>query len=251
MNLQVIRTSRAAPEAGDVFRMRLTDGMYLFGRVIHTAVKFATGLDAILVHVYQPRNTSGEPPLADMTIDRLLIRPELVNKLPWSRGYFETVAQGPLPSSARPSHLCFYSQTFGIYKDESGREIASRSEPCGLWALGNHATVDQAISRALELSPLPSEARDQPREGITLSVGLAEDPLFFGPGEDSFVDVGDLEDAIARGIEPYSGAVTGHEISAGGARLTVFMDGRDERIRAAVRKVIEAKRGPETRYELV
>jgi hypothetical protein len=251
MNLQVIRTSRAAPEVGDIFRMRLVDSTYLFGRVINTEVKFATGFDAILVHVYQSRNTSGEPPLGEMTIDRLLIRPYLVNRLPWSRGYFETVAKGPLPSSARPAGLCFYSQAFGTYRDENGLEIASRVEPCGLWALGNHVTVDQVITGALDLSSQQSEVPDQPHEGLALSVDLAEDPSFFGVGEDSFFDLGDLEDAISHVIEPLSGAVTGHAISWEGAKVTVFVDGHDERIHAAVRELIEARRGPSARYELV
>ena len=107
-NLRVIRRSRHRPSVGDVFAMQLPDDRYLFGRVIGADLDppRAPMPGAYLIYVYRHRSTSKVPDWAALQADRLLLPPVFINRMPWTRGYFETVDnQGPARERPAPATL--------------------------------------------------------------------------------------------------------------------------------------------------
>lgn len=156
-NLRVLRPSRKAPRAGDVFVMQLPDDRFTFGRVVSTEAMAGPSMrGAILIYVYRPRfDSKALPERSELSPDQLLVSPMMTNRLPWSKGYVETVAHWPLePDDALPQH-CFLSAARGRYFDEKGNELPGAIEPVGDYGLHSYRTIDDAVSEALGFDRVP------------------------------------------------------------------------------------------------
>jgi len=156
-NLQVLRPSRVKLRAGDVFAMLPPDGLFLFGRVI--LVDLPSGRapmpGANLIYIYRHRSPSKVPDRSALDPEDLLLPPLFINRLPWSKGYFETVVHWPLePGDLRSNH-CFLSAGRGRYFDREGNELPGPIEPVGDWGLHSYRTIDDAISDALGFERVP------------------------------------------------------------------------------------------------
>ncbi|QGQ21151.1 hypothetical protein GC089_16365 [Cellulomonas sp. JZ18] len=152
-NLRVLKASRKKPRAGDLFVMQLPDGSHLFGRVISTDAQAGPSMPgAVLIYVYRQRFPGKDvPDRSALSRDHLLVSPMMTNHLPWSKGYFETVAHRPLePGDVLPQH-CFLSAARGRYFDERGNELPGPIEPVGDYGLHSYRTIDDAVSEALGL----------------------------------------------------------------------------------------------------
>ncbi len=149
-NLRVLKGSRRRPVAGDIFAMRFADLGFLFGRVVvaEPPRDQAPMPGAYLVYVYDRCSEDKEVIWCDLHPHRLLIPPVWINRMPWTKGYFETVGSRPLVSDDLLSQHCFRVWT-GAYVDEVGRELACPVEPCGDWALSSYRWLDDRISDAL------------------------------------------------------------------------------------------------------
>ena len=158
-NLRVLRKSRRKPAAGDVFVLSPRDSLYVFGRVVSVDAQWTEGggLPPVnLIYVYEQTSASPELPAPDvLRPDRLLMPPSLINKLPWSRGYFETLGNVPLGAGDVLDVHCFQGDP-GNYYDEFSRRLRGRHEPCGIWGLGSYRTVDDAVCTALGI-PLAAD----------------------------------------------------------------------------------------------
>ena len=151
-NLRVLKPPRKKPKPGDVFALQLADEQYLFGRVISKDAKWtlAEGAGpAVLIYIYTDRSVDKTVPSPVlMRPDRLLVSPIMTNQLPWSHGYFETLANLPLaPGDVLPKH-CFLSGSRGRYFDEYGAELPGPCEPVGDQGLHSFRTIDDQISDA-------------------------------------------------------------------------------------------------------
>jgi hypothetical protein len=92
-----------------------------------------------------------------MRPDRLLVSPIMTNRLPWTRGYFETLANVPLEvGDVLPRH-CFLSASRGRYFDDAGNELAGAIEPVGDYALHSFSTIDDQISDKLGIPRVPAD----------------------------------------------------------------------------------------------
>ncbi|MBU4557060.1 MAG: immunity 26/phosphotriesterase HocA family protein [Actinobacteria bacterium] len=161
--------SRKRQAVGDVFRMRL-DGRYLFGRVVSTSAHIpprsgsGSGIAGLLVYIYDTSQDSPEPHVDDLRPDRLLLPPAIVNRRGWLDGYFEFVMHLDLePGDTLGAH-CFRRAGHGrpdTYHDETGRRLLSKQEPCSVFGLGNHLTIEEAVRGALGL-PAPTRHQDAP-----------------------------------------------------------------------------------------
>src|SRR5215204_4124589 len=158
-NIRVLTPSRKAPKAGDVFVLQLPDGDYLFGRVISADAVWTRAEDAgraNLIYIYRLRSKSKEsvPPRSALKPDNLLISPLLINRLPWSRGYFKTIGNLSLDEAeVLPTH-CFRDSR-GLYFDEHGKQMPSPQEPVGDWGLASYRVVDDELSEALGIPRVP------------------------------------------------------------------------------------------------
>lgn len=156
-NLEVLKPSRSKPKAGDIFAMRLGDE-FRFGRVISTEALAGWSMPgAILIYVFRTSASELTVPEEDVTrIDNLLIAPVMTNRIPWSRGYFQTIGNRPLaPADVLAQHS--FRSSNGRYFDEGARELPGPVEPCGDWGLHSYRTIDDEISGALGLPTAPED----------------------------------------------------------------------------------------------
>jgi len=155
VNLKLLRPSRKRLAAGDIFVMLPPDGKFLFGRVISTEAKAGPSIPANLIYVFKARSpVKSVPDGSELRTDRLLIAPLMINRLPWSKGYIETLLNRPLADGEVLSQHCFRSSG-GRYYDELSRELSGPIEPCGLWGLNSYRTLDDDISKALGIPLAP------------------------------------------------------------------------------------------------
>lgn len=154
MNLTPLKKTRAQPEAGDIFLMLPPDGLFLYGRVIATDAKIGPMSDCILIYLYRSRSEQKEmiPPLLR---GQLLVPPMMTNKLPWSKGYFETIDRKELGPMDRLQQHCFVDSR-GWYFDEYDKRLPGPTEPVGERGLQSFRTIDDKISHALGI-PLSTD----------------------------------------------------------------------------------------------
>lgn len=154
-NLRILEPSPKAPTAGDIFVWRPKLRGYFFGRVVRTDATVRFMADGILIYLFSIESDTKEPPERLSVIGSLLVPPLMTNRLPWSRGYFETVARRNFePGERLPVH-CFYSPTWKRCFDEEGNEIPKKIEPCGQAGIESYRTIDDAISDALGIARVP------------------------------------------------------------------------------------------------
>lgn len=155
-NLRVLKPSRKKPQAGDLFAMQLPDERFLFGRVVTTEARVGPMEGVILIYVYRPRFDSKDvPERSALSVERLLVSPMMTNRLPWSKGYFETVAHWPIdPGDVLEQH-CFFSPGMARYFDEWGNDLPGPVEPVGDRGLHSFRTIDDEISDALGFERVP------------------------------------------------------------------------------------------------
>jgi Immunity protein 26 len=149
-NLQILTPTRKMPRVGDIFVMQLLTGRFLFGRVILADLPRdrAPMPGSYLIYVYDVAADGKEPPIHQLSADRLLFSPLFINRLPWTKGYFENVGHADLKEADKLPVHCF-RDTRGRYLDEQGRPLAHVAEPCGDWALASYRSLDDRISDAL------------------------------------------------------------------------------------------------------
>lgn len=139
---------------GDIFVMKYGENRFLFGRIARVLPE-----PTYLVYVYRDEASSADE-IPDLSIDRLLIPPRIVNRLGFSRGFMRVIANRPLKrNNAYPAHSFRLNSFRGrsSYQDEDGHPL---TEPTGCIvdkAYGNYRTLDDEISRALGLSLAPNE----------------------------------------------------------------------------------------------
>jgi len=154
-NLRVLRPSRHRPVAGDVFALQVPDRSYLFGRVILVEPDRAPMPLSYLIYVYDHRGSDKAFDIRQLRPDRLLIPPVWINRMPWAKGYFETLANLPIDKGDLLEQHCFVRWT-GELLDETGATLPQRVEPCGDWALSSYRWLDDRISDALSIPRAPS-----------------------------------------------------------------------------------------------
>src|SRR3954452_9236707 len=124
-NLIALSPSRKRLAEGDIFAMRVLDLGFVFGRVISTEAIWAVGGEdsglANLLYIYSGVHTELNPPHR-LKPEALLIPPVMTNRLGWSRGYFQTIANRPLkPEDVLRVH-CF-RRSNGEFYDERGSRL--------------------------------------------------------------------------------------------------------------------------------
>ena len=161
-NLRIQRPSRKPPKSGDVFRLQLPDSSYRFGRVIRTDARWTRAVGAgpaILIDDYRAASESPDIPAREqLRPDQLLISPVMTNKLPWTRGYFDTMENIPLDDDdVLPQHCFSDAAVTGRYFDEMGNTLPGPVEPVGDYGLHSYRTIDDEISDAIGIPRVPTD----------------------------------------------------------------------------------------------
>lgn len=154
-NLQVLRRSNKKPQPGDIFVMQLSDDTYLFGRVVSAEPDPAPMPLSYLIYVYADRSLTKEPALERLHPDRLLLPPVFINRMPWTKGYFETVEHEDLDNDAMLPQHCFWDAARARYVDLQHNPLPGEIQPCGDWALSSYRWLDDQVSDALGIPRVP------------------------------------------------------------------------------------------------
>lgn len=150
------RNGGRKPTRGDVFSMQRGESDFMFGRVVDGPLPNGSAPmpGCYLVYIYVSKRSTPEPDLDELTPSNLLLPPVFINQRGWTKGYFVSVANAPVGPSDRLHQHCF-ARHDGTLLDESGTRLDSRTEPCGEWGMGNHRTLDDAMSDALGVTRAP------------------------------------------------------------------------------------------------
>jgi hypothetical protein len=128
---------------------------YIFGRVIRVDLPRgqAPMAGANLIYVYREFSKVPEARDAALSKERLLIPPSFINRIPWSRGFFQTVESRPLRAGDVFERHCFDATMFGkvSFVDLDGQIVEEPFEPCGTWGLHSYRSLDDEISNALQI----------------------------------------------------------------------------------------------------
>jgi hypothetical protein len=155
LNLKVQKKSRRALKVGDIFSLEPPDGRFLFGRVVSTDGVIGPMKGCILIYIYDVRADTKQAP-AELHRDHLLIPPQMTNRLPWSRGYFEFLENRELLDVDTFAPHCFEdNRNPPRYFDADGTQLAAPVEPVAEWGLQSFRTIDDQVSRALGIPLAP------------------------------------------------------------------------------------------------
>jgi hypothetical protein len=158
-NLRVLKRSRKKPLPGDVFAMQLPEQTFLFGRVVGAELEppRAPMPLSYLIYVYGERSQSMQPVLDELRPDRLLLPPVFINRMPWTKGYFQTVAHRALSGDDLLSQHCFWDAARSRYVDEHQNVLPQEVQPCGVWGLSSYRWLDDQVSDALGIPRVPED----------------------------------------------------------------------------------------------
>lgn len=166
-NLRILEGSRKKPRVGDLFVLHIASEVYVFGRVVRDDALW-TLIDpeyrsedhrANLVYIYDHVSPSGEvPDFSKLQPSRLLIPPLFVDRLWWSRGYFQALGNYPFSEGDVLTVHCFKNAFNRRYYDEYNNELPGPFEPVGHLALPNIGWIDVKLSRALGIAEVEEES---------------------------------------------------------------------------------------------
>lgn len=158
-NIKVLKRSTRKPEAGDLFAMQLPDDTFIFGRVVGADLEppLAPMPLAYLIYVYNLRSPVKQPDLDALRPDRLLLPPVFINRMPWTKGYFEKVAHQELVAHMRLPQHCFWDAARARFVDERQNPLPREVSPCGDWGLSSYRWLDDQVSDALGIPRVPED----------------------------------------------------------------------------------------------
>lgn len=150
--------SRKRLREGDVFLLQPLPGTFYCGKIVRLKVasrdSFVNGMS--LIYIYD-RRVPGRGVPADLDAAPLLIPPVVINRLPWSRGYFETVGNLPVTERERRLSFGFRDAARKRFVDAGGRPLAKEPLYWTDYGLAGYAVVGMLVQRALAARGLLTE----------------------------------------------------------------------------------------------
>ncbi|HKX28912.1 MAG TPA: Imm26 family immunity protein [Blastocatellia bacterium] len=149
MSLKSLKPSRKAPQVGDLFVFQVTPGEYRYGRVVRTDAQVGPFQNALLVYLYKSPS-SDKTQIPDLKLSDLLVPPVMTNQTPWTKGYFETVANRELQPGDVLERHSFKNGLNQKYFDEYNQILPEPVEPVGDHSLNLHGSINALITEALK-----------------------------------------------------------------------------------------------------
>lgn len=143
--------SRKYPEEGDIFLVQPLSNVYYYGKVIQTHIKSrdscVKGMN--LVFIYDKCSVDQSIP-DDLSHSGFLISPTIINKLPWSRGYFETIGNVPVTELEKNMSYGFWSFLKKMFVDVEGIPLGYKPQYWSDYGLASYAVIGEKIQNALK-----------------------------------------------------------------------------------------------------
>lgn len=153
INLNVLKKSRKRLHPGDVFVYQPKNHPYYFGRVIRTDFNIGPINNQILIYAFNECSANKEYQ-PELNPKNLLLPPLGINRLPWSRGYFETLYNKELVENEILQTHCFLKLNCK-YVDEYGNILEKPIEPVGSYGLSSYRSFDDKVSEKLGIPLAP------------------------------------------------------------------------------------------------
>lgn len=139
------------PALGDVFAFRLEceDEVYRFGRVVSTQAALGPMKHLIVIYVFDGISHDIAT-LPSLNVKNLLLPPLIVNAMPWSKGYFQTVANKEFDEDEKLSaHIFVDSRNWFFDMDGKRIDAPLPNVPVGLARLNSIVTFAEHVEIAL------------------------------------------------------------------------------------------------------
>ena len=150
-DLIAMKKSRKTPQKGDVFVVQPFQSVFYYGKVvktnIHSPDSCVNGM--FLIFIYDKMSAVPQIP-CDLDNSSLLIAPTIVNRLGWSRGYFETICNLPLTEREENMPYGFWHFQKKCFVNAEGTVLHSRPKYHTDYGLGNYCVVGEKIQAALQ-----------------------------------------------------------------------------------------------------
>ncbi|MDD2717660.1 MAG: Imm26 family immunity protein [Candidatus Wallbacteria bacterium] len=142
---------------GDIFYFQLKQkpDLYWFGRVVNNNAKIMNYSGITMVYIYSQPSRSADK-LPELKPDKLLIPPQFINRIGWSKGYFVTILNKPIESNDLLPVNCFFNSITKKNFDDNGKEVNDPKPPFGFQSIGNYRTIEDDVCEALGI-PLSDE----------------------------------------------------------------------------------------------
>lgn len=167
--MEFLGISRKKPQVGDIFVFKNKYKGYGWGRVILLEPKMGFGVpypikEASIIYVYNVF-TNDISKIPELKRNNFLLPPLIINRRGWLDGYFQTIQNTPITQDDVFAQNMFkYKVKDELqYRNQEGVEInkTSLGEDCSWWGIGNHRTLDDQISIALNLPLAPVDDEDK------------------------------------------------------------------------------------------
>lgn len=145
--LQVIKKKRIYPQVGDVFQVKPSKDIELYGVVVNNHINNINGDDLILVLIFKDKASIKKSINNGVKCDDLLIPPQIVGKEYWAKGYFYNIEH--YHETLNIDNYGFYSIGKGKFFDEYGNEIDGEPQLLGIYAVATIIGIAGKINQEL------------------------------------------------------------------------------------------------------
>ena len=121
VQLEVIKRKRIVPKTGDVFLVSPVKGIYFYGIVLNDNPNDIFGGDLFVIIIFKTKTREQTMDCFKLDFDNILIRPSIVGKEYWTRGYFYNI--GKIDLDFQNLDYGFYSIAWGKYYNEYEEEL--------------------------------------------------------------------------------------------------------------------------------
>lgn len=135
--------SRERPKEGSIFLVQPFFNVYYYGKVIQTHIQSRDSC------VYDKCATDQSIP-EDLNDAGFLIPPVIINRLPWSRGYFETIKNARVTEREKSMSYGFWSFQKKMFVDVEGMPLTYKPQCWSDYGLASYAVVGEKIQIALK-----------------------------------------------------------------------------------------------------
>lgn len=156
--LKVIKRKRQEIKDGDVFILSPKEGIYFYGKVIKSNIKHKYETSFLhqqnLVFIFKCKTTEQNMDKFVADYNNLLIRPAIVNKNYWSRGYFFNVGNEPVKEEEKNLDYGLVYMQLGstTYHKEDGEQI-EKPKILGIYGITTISGIADEIGRELIIDP--------------------------------------------------------------------------------------------------
>ena len=147
IQLRVLKRKRKYPEIGDIFRLMPPNNQYLYGIVVNNHIKNSNTDEQIVIMIFETKEKLIEACGRKILPDDLFVLPEIITKLYWTKGYFETIDK--IENFQCNADYGFYKAAFDMFLDEYAEEMDHRPQIVNYYGITTDIGIASAVYREL------------------------------------------------------------------------------------------------------